>query len=104
MTQEESCDLVFGPWHFNPQKHQLHNGNVQIDLTPTEGKILHVLLNSGGVVTFSTIANELWENEYPGFANSIRVYVSRLRQKIERDPDHPATILTKIGVGYYLKR
>jgi two-component system KDP operon response regulator KdpE len=102
-TLSESKELVFGPWRFNPQRHELQNNSFQIVLTPTESAILHLLIiNSGKVVTFSSIADELWGVASPSYSDSIRVYISRLRQKIEKEPGYPPMIFTKVGVGYYI--
>jgi DNA-binding response OmpR family regulator len=60
-------------------------------------------LNKGKVVTFAALAEVLWEEDYPGCKDAIRVYIRRLRQKIEDDPAKPEIILTKMGIGYYLK-
>ncbi|MFC1875586.1 helix-turn-helix domain-containing protein [Chloroflexota bacterium] len=55
---------------------------------------------AGSVVSQAIIAQELWGNDYPDALPGIKVYIRRLRQKIEQDPDHPKLILTKHGLGY----
>jgi DNA-binding response OmpR family regulator len=54
------------------------------------------------VVTYSSLAKELWGEEYPGSVEAIRVYIQRLREKIEEDPALPKIIETKVGLGYIL--
>ncbi len=102
-TLAERCPLVYGPYTFDPYSHQFSYGNRKIALTATEARIIHCLMENGGhVVSQSTLAENVWGGEYPGTAESLRVHIRRLRQKIENDPDHPQLILTKPGVGYLL--
>jgi two-component system, OmpR family, KDP operon response regulator KdpE len=42
----------------------------------------------------------VWGPEYQDESQHVRLYISRLRKKLERDPDHPSLILTKPGIGY----
>ena len=58
--------------------------------------------NTGHVVTHSSLAEAVWGDDYPGAADSLKVHIRRLREKIETDPSHPQFILTKTGVGYSL--
>ncbi len=92
--------LRFGPSMSKP----LYKGK-SIDLTQTEGIILYTLMKSAGnVVTYNSLAEAVWGDYYPGADESIRVYISHLRKKIEENPNNPKIILTKIGVGYYLSK
>lgn len=93
--------LVCGNLSFNPTTMQLFNGEEEIRVTRTEGNILHKLMaNAGQVVVYSAIAEAVWGENYPDAVDSLRVYIRRLRGKIEKDPDNPRIILTKTGVGY----
>jgi two-component system KDP operon response regulator KdpE len=97
--------LVCGELHFNPAIRQLFRGQEQIELTRTEGTILHHLMrNAGQVVTYSSLAESVWGADYPDAVDSLRVYIRRLREKIETDPDNPQLILTKTGIGYLLAK
>jgi two-component system KDP operon response regulator KdpE len=60
--------------------------------------------NAGHVVTHSSLAEAVWGNDYPGAADSLKVHIRRLREKIEPDPSHPQLILTRTGVGYFLAK
>ena len=103
-SKKESDVLAFGPWHFDPKKHEVYNDDFQIFLTPTESRILYLLiLNSEEGVSNDTIAEEIWGTEYPGSTDAIRVYISRLRQKIEIDPRCKSMIQVKSGFGYSIK-
>lgn len=101
----EEAPLVCGSLHFDPSTGQLFNGGEEISLTPTESSILRHLLKEGGrVVTHSSLAESVWGDNYPDAANSLKVYIRRLREKLEADPSHPQIILTKTGIGYLLSK
>jgi len=71
------------------------------DLTPTETKLLHCLMrNSGRVLTRDVLINQVWDYDYDGNNNTVDVYIRRLRQKVEPDPNDPKYIRTVRGVGY----
>ena len=99
----EETPLTCGKLHFDPSTGQLFYGEKEISLTPTEGRILHRLMkNAGQVITHSNLAETVWGDDYPEAAGSLKVYIRRLREKLEADPSHPQIILTKAGIGYLL--
>ena len=72
-----------------------------IKLRPTEFRMLyHLVENAGWVVPHETLLAKVWGYEYREEIQYLRLYVTYLRQKIERDPSHPRYILTERGVGY----
>ena len=97
--------LVYGPLHLDTTARQLYYGRKEINLTVTENHILsHLMTNAGRVVTHSSLAEAVWGDDYPGSADSLKVHIRRLREKIEEDPSHPTLILTRTGVGYFLAK
>jgi DNA-binding response OmpR family regulator len=71
-----------------------------VDLTPTETKILYILMrNAGRTVTIGFLLRRLWPLE-DVFEDALRVHVHRLRQKIEAAPSQPRYIITERGLGY----
>ena len=77
---------------------------MEVQLTPTEYDLLRVLaLNAGKVVTHHQLLREVWGMSYEGETHLLRVNISNLRHKIERDPNRPRYILTEPGVGYRLQ-
>jgi two-component system response regulator VicR len=97
--------LVQGDLSFNPTVRQLFRGDEEIMLTRTEGTILYQLMkNAGQVVTHSSLAEAVWGEDYPDAVDSLRVYIRRLREKIETNPDNPDLIITKTGIGYMLAK
>jgi two-component system KDP operon response regulator KdpE len=74
-----------------------------IPLTPTEYKIVEVLVqHAGRVLTHSQILRAVWGPHQLNKAHYVRVHMHQLRAKIEREPDGPTLILTEAGVGYRL--
>lgn len=71
-----------------------------VPLTPTETKLLHVLLrNAPRVVATEHLLARIWPQEEV-FEDALRVHVHRLRQKLEPDPRQPRYLVTERGVGY----
>jgi two-component system, OmpR family, response regulator VicR len=102
-TDEE--ELVSGQLHLDATSGQLRCDGKEIALTITESRILaHLMRNAGHVVTHSSLAEAVWGNDYPGAADSLKVHIRRLREKIESNPSQPKFILTKAGVGYFLAK
>jgi two-component system, OmpR family, KDP operon response regulator KdpE len=74
-----------------------------ITLTPTEFALLqHLAVNSDKVLTHSMLLQSVWGNEYSSEKEYLRVFVGRLRRKLEPDPKNPKYIQTIPGVGYQI--
>jgi len=58
--------------------------------------------NCGHVVKYSSLVEVVWGRDYSHAANSLKVYIRRLREKIEDNPGEPRLILTTSGIGYSL--
>ncbi len=84
----------------------LNEHTVQVDgkpivLTPTEfSLLLYMMENTGKVLTHQAILQHVWGPEYGMEAEYLRVYIGRLRQKIEMDPGRPRYLTTERGIGY----
>lgn len=75
--------------------------NIPVDLTSKEFDLLFFLAsNKGRVFTKKQIYTQVWEEEYAFDDNNIMSFISKLRKKIEPEPEHPFYILTVRGVGY----
>jgi two-component system KDP operon response regulator KdpE len=75
-----------------------------VELTPTEYDILRVLVqHAGKVLTHRQLLRAVWGTAYESETHLLRVNVSNLRHKIERDPAKPEHIITEPGVGYRLR-
>jgi len=73
----------------------------RLDLTPTEYKLLyHLVRNAGHVLSHGTLLAKVWGREYVDEVDYIRVYIRRLRDKLDDPPDAPRYIRTERGLGY----
>jgi two-component system KDP operon response regulator KdpE len=73
----------------------------EVSLTPTEFRLLQVLLqNIGQAVSNKQILEQVWGKEYLGDTDYPRTYIWHLRLKIEPDPKHPVYVLNEPGMGY----
>ncbi|MEM7347898.1 MAG: response regulator transcription factor [Chloroflexota bacterium] len=72
-----------------------------IKLRPTEYRLLyHLIKNAGYTLSHEIILSKVWGHEYQDESQYVRLYITYLRQKIERDPSDPQYILTERGIGY----
>ncbi len=73
----------------------------EVSLTQTEYKLLYYLVrNAGQVLSPEMLLTRVWGPEYADEIDYVKVYISRLRSKIEPDPRHPQYILTEHNLGY----
>ena len=76
----------------------------EVKLTPTEYNLLRELaLNTNKVLTHNMLLGKVWGPEYGEEKEYLRVFVNRLRQKLEVNPENPKYIITVPGVGYQFK-
>jgi DNA-binding response OmpR family regulator len=86
------------------RRHVYVNGR-PIHLTPTEFKLLSVLMNNAGrVVHQRDLLEQVWGREYMDDLYYPRVYISQLRHKVEPDPANPIYILTEHRIGYRFEK
>ncbi len=86
-------------------RRQVHVRGRKIHLTPTEFKLLAVLLeNAGKVVTQRDLLEQVWGHEYVDDVYYPRVYISQLRRKVEPDASNPVYILTEHRIGYRFEK
>ncbi len=82
-------------------RHRVQRDGRPINLTPLEFRLLAYLAgHPGRVLTHTMILRAVWGDEYADEVHMLRVNISRLRQKIERDPGRPQIVQTVPGVGY----
>jgi two-component system KDP operon response regulator KdpE len=81
--------------------HIVTRDNLEIKLTATEFKMLAYLAqNAGRVLTHQGILLHVWGREYIENVEYLRVFMSQLRKKIEKDPKQPLFLLSEPGIGY----
>jgi len=83
--------------------HMVTKNGQEVKLTAMEYALLHLLLtNRGKIVMHKNIMRELWGPRFESHTNYLRVYMRRLRQKLEDNPEDPKYLVTVSGFGYRL--
>jgi len=91
----------FGDIEVDLAGHVVRLCGAEVRLTPTEFAFLkQLVINVNKVVTHRTLLQSIWGPAYGGESEYLRVYINRLRHKLERDPANPRYLLTEPGVGY----
>jgi len=106
MTQQEGGGgkLTAGHITLDPEERSARKGDTPVDLTAKEFDLMELLIrNPGRVYSRENLLNVVWGYEYAGDYRTVDVHIRRLREKLELDPANPEFILTKWGVGYYLR-
>ena len=76
---------------------------VRLQLTPKEYRLLQILAqHAGNVVTHQHLLKEVWGHPHIEDTHYLRIFVRKLRNKIEADPTQPRILMTELGVGYRL--
>jgi DNA-binding response OmpR family regulator len=76
----------------------------EIKLRATEYRLLYQLVsNAGKLLTHETLLSRVWGPEYRDEDQYVRLYITYLRQKIEKDPKNPTYIISERGLGYRFK-
>ena len=102
--EEEDSRLRVDDLVLDDDAHEVFRGGREIDLSPTEFKLLrYLMLNPNRVLSKAQILDHVWEYDFNGDASIVESYISYLRRKIDNDPDQPSLIHTKRGVGYLLR-
>ena len=91
----------YGPLAIDLEGHVVRKDGVEVRLTPTEFALLAELVtNAGKVIPHRLLLQRVWGHGYGDEADYLRVYLVRLRRKLETDPAHPRFLVTEPGVGY----
>ena len=102
--QKEAGRLTIGHITLDADARAAWKEGQSVDLTAKEFDLMELLMrNPGRVSSRENLLNVVWGYEYAGDYRTVDVHVRRLREKLELDPANPRYILTKWGVGYYLK-
>ena len=103
-AQEESNDIEVGDLIVHPDAYIVSKRGESIELTHREFELLHYLARHiGQVMTREHLLETVWGYDYFGDVRTVDVTVRRLREKIEDNPSHPTFLVTRRGVGYYLR-
>ncbi|MCK7607774.1 response regulator YycF [Geobacillus stearothermophilus] len=103
-VENETNEIVIGPLVIRPDAYVVQKRGETIELTHREFELLHYLAKHiGQVMTREHLLQTVWGYDYYGDVRTVDVTVRRLREKIEDNPSHPSWIVTRRGVGYYLR-
>jgi DNA-binding response OmpR family regulator len=98
-----SASLAVGDLRLNPDTHEVVRGEREIDLTNREFELLEYLMrNERLVISRERLLEEVWGYDPMAMTNTIDVFVSNLRRKLE-EGDEPRLLHTKRGAGYVLR-
>jgi two-component system KDP operon response regulator KdpE len=100
----ESASLVsFGPVEVDLVRRTVRKGGTPVKFTAKEYSLFHLLVtHRGRVLTHRQILREVWGPEFEAQTHYLRVFMMRLRRKIEDDVDVPKYLQTESGIGYRL--
>jgi two-component system KDP operon response regulator KdpE len=97
--------LEHGEISIDVARHIVQVNGEERNLTPTEFNLLVLLMkNSSMVLSHERILKQIWGPEYGQEAEYLRVYIGRLRQKLENDPANPIYLHTEHGIGYCFEK
>lgn len=101
---EASNNIAIGSLTIQPDAYLVLKRGEAIELTHREFELLHYLAKHiGQVMTREHLLQTVWGYDYFGDVRTVDVTIRRLREKIEDNPSHPTWIVTRRGVGYYLR-
>jgi two-component system OmpR family response regulator len=94
--------LSCGDLRMNTATHEVARGDVEVELSPTEFRLLrYLLLNRGRVLSKAQILDHVWQYDFDGDGSVVETYISYLRKKV--DTGEPRLIRTVRGFGYSIR-
>ncbi|MBU9710905.1 response regulator YycF [Evansella tamaricis] len=103
-TEHGKKNIEVGPLLIQPDAYLVSKRDEPIELTHREFELIYYLAKHlGQVMTREHLLQAVWGYDYFGDVRTVDVTVRRLREKVEDNPSHPTWIVTRRGVGYYLR-
>ncbi|MCL2562668.1 MAG: response regulator transcription factor [Oscillospiraceae bacterium] len=103
-AEDNSAAIAIGHIVIDSLRRHAEQSGVAVELTAKEFDLIELLMkNPGRVYSRENLLDIVWGYDYHGDIRTVDVHIRRLREKLEPDPANPARIMTKWGVGYYLK-
>ena len=106
-AQSQARPVTIGRWLIDLAAHQVRRADAAAEapetlrLTPTEWRILEILLRRPGqLVSSAQLLADVWGPGFSERTNYLRFHMARLRRKLEDDPARPRHLLTEPGMGY----
>lgn len=104
-ADDANKNITIGNLVIMPDAYMVEKHGSKIELTHREFELLHYLAQHiGQVMTREHLLQTVWGYDYFGDVRTVDVTVRRLREKIEDNPSKPNLIMTRRGVGYYVKK
>ena len=101
---DENKNITIGNLVIMPEAYIVEKNGEKIELTHREFELLHYLAqHMDQVMTREHLLQTVWGYDYFGDVRTVDVTVRRLREKIEDNPSSPTILVTRRGVGYYVK-
>lgn len=102
--QASSSEIEIGNLQIVPEAFIAKKNGEEVELTHREFELLyHLAQHIGQVMTREHLLETVWGYDYFGDVRTVDVTIRRLREKIETTPSRPEYILTRRGVGYFMK-
>jgi two-component system KDP operon response regulator KdpE len=96
--------FTVGDLSIDMARRQVFLAGSEVRLSPKEYALLQYLArHAGKVVTHDQMLREIWGDGHAEDAHYLRIFMRKLRQKVERDPTQPRYIVTELGIGYRLR-
>ena len=104
VSSATGTSLAVGNLTINSEKRIVMKKDESVELTVKEFDVFELLAkNPGRVFSREMLLNIVWGYEYQGDIRTVDVHIRRLREKLEENPAEPGHIMTKWGVGYYIR-
>lgn len=105
VSPQQQAAIVYEGISLDPEMRRVEVNGQEIELTPTEFKILEIMIQKPGTVfSRNTLIELVMGYEYEGYGRTLDSHIARLRNKIESDPKAPQYIKTVFGIGYKLEK
>ena len=102
-TSQADPLVLSGPLAVDLAARTVTCNGTRIQLSPKEYRLLQILAqHQGAVVTHQQLLKEVWGVNRAGDSHYLRIFIRKLRRKVEPDPTKPRILLTELGVGYRL--
>ena len=99
--ESQSSVRAFGDVRVDVAARTVTRNDESLHLTPVEFRLLaHLVAHPGQVLTHRQLLREIWGPSHSEDSHYLRIYMGRLRQKLEREPARPRHFITEAGVGY----
>ena len=104
VSSASGAELTVGHITIDTEKRVARRNGEAVELTVKEFDVFELLAkNPGRVYSRETLLNIVWGYEYQGDIRTVDVHIRRLREKLEENPAEPEQVMTKWGVGYYIR-